>query len=667
MKVDKIFRLGLLFIFVSFSFSSAYGQEDTLKIERSDNKVIIGGDLYYIHVVEKGHTLYSISKAYNVSQREIASENPNILLGLRPGQALKIPFSEKDLKQKPEKAKEKYTYHKVKKGETLYSLSKRYNVSEEAIKQYNPVLMDEELKARQTIKIPRTGKLKKLKKIEGKKISSKDTTIGKSLGIAEDENFIYHKVDKKETLYSISKEYEVSIEKIKELNPYLLKKELQFNSVIKIPADSEEESHVFAKEKAEELERLKDTVPAYYKINEQLLDRCDSSELFKNKTIHAALFLPFHIEKNAEKFYIDSSEVNEEGEKNYKKIRRSPYYIYPSSENFIEFYEGILLALDSIKNTGISVKLSVYDTKRDSFQVRSILYENDFSETDLIIGPVYKENFKIVSEFASDEKIHIISPFSKVTEQLSRNPYIIQIQPSRDAQLEKFASYISDYSNHNMVLVHTGDSLYYPEIEYFKNKVFSYISQDTSIADIRFKEVAFKDSLFYLEQAMNLKEKNIVIVPSRNEAFVTDVVTNLNTLAKKDYNIKLFGYSNWLNFRNLEIEYFYNLQLSLFTPFYVDYKNATVKNVIRKYRHKFKGEPTNYVYHGYDVGYYFFNLMYKFGNEFQSCMNAYRPELCHSHFQFFKRYYDTGIENISVYVLNYLPNLTIQRKLLQTF
>ena len=85
------------------------------------------------------------------------------------------------------------------------------------------------------------------------------------------------------------------------------------------------------------------------------------------------------------------------------------------------------------------------------------------------------------------------------------------------------------------MLVHTGDSLYYNDIQSFKNKVFSYISKDTSIADIRFKEVAFKDSIYYLEQAIKRKEQNIVIVPSRDEAFVTDVVTNLNTLSKKDY------------------------------------------------------------------------------------------------------------------------------------
>lgn len=630
----------------------AFGQK--VKVERSDEKVKIGNELYYIHEVRKGQTLYSISKAYNVSQRVIARENPDILLGLRPGQVLKIPFRLAREEGKAERDTARYRYYKVKKGETLYSLSQKFQVPQETIRRHNPVLYDQELKARQTIRLPKADAEKPV--LEGKK----------EVVERESEDYLYHKVREKETLYSLSKQYDVEIRKIIEANEQLREEELQFGSVVRIPKSEarkeEEKSPLLVKD---ETDRPRDTVPAYYRMVRKHLPSCDSSGYYKRHTIQVGVFLPLFLEKNQEKYYIDSSEVDDRGEKIYKKVKRDQPYVYPRSENFIEFYEGVLMALDSLSEQGLSVNVRVFDTSGDSNRIRQLLRSENVTNLDLIIGPAYRNNFSVMARFARENRIHVVSPFSESTRWLKKNPYIIQIYPSKNAQLDQFASYISRYSDKNMVLVHTGDSLYYPEIRAFKNKIFTYISHDTSFADVRFKEVAFRDSLFYLQQAMNKGEENVVIVPSEEEAFVTDVVNNLNTLAKKGYDLRVFGYSNWQDFVNIEAEYFYNINLCLFTSFHVDYQRPAVKRVVRTYRDMFYSEPTRYVFHGFDIAYYFMNALYRYGREFEDCLYQYDIPLCHSDYRFYRRNRDSGLENVSLYLLQYRPGLTIERLNLQ--
>ncbi|MBS3806974.1 MAG: LysM peptidoglycan-binding domain-containing protein [Bacteroidales bacterium] len=643
----KITKLGIATgLFILLAPSALLGQE--VKIERSEEKVIIGEELYYIHEVKKGHTLYSISKAYDVSQRVIARENPDIMLGLRPGQVLKIPFSEPVEKKEEERDTSRFHYYRVRKGETLYSLSKRYRVSQEAIRRHNPILYDQELKARQTVKIPR------------KDIAQKDQAQGKEQR-AKASQYIHHRVKKKETLYSLSKKYNVEIGDIIAANEHLKNRELEYDEVIRIPRAgkdraSEKPSPVRT---AEQPDKPRDTVPSYYQMVRDRLPGCDSSGYFKRHTLQVGLFLPFYLEKNQEKFYIDSSEVDDQGEKIYKKVQRDPNYIYPRSENFIEFYEGVLVALDSLSDQGVRVDLRVYDSGADSLELKQTLRSNNLSNLDLIIGPVYREKFSLMARYAEKNRIHIISPFSKSKRWVHNNPYVIQIYPSLTAQLDQFASYISRFSDKNMILVHAGDSLYYPEIRQFKDKIFTYISHDTSFADVRFKEVAFKDSLFYLEQAMNRGEENVVIVPSEDEAFVTDVVTNLNTLSKKGYDMRVFGYSNWQDFVNIELEYFYNIHLCLFSSFHVNYKRPAVKRVVRKYRKTFYSEPSRYVFHGFDISYYFMNALYRYGRDFEDCIYRYDVPLSHSDYRFYRPSRESGLENVSLYLLQYRNDLSI--------
>ena len=97
-----------------------------------------------------------------------------------------------------------------------------------------------------------------------------------------------------------------------------------------------------------------------------------------------------------------------------------------------------------------------------------------------------------------------------------------------------------------------------------------------------------------------------VLIPSNSEAFVNDVVRNLNLLytnplEENRRSVVLFGTPRWRNFENIEVDYFHKMNLHLSIPYYVDYNRKHVKDFLMKYRALFNGEPTPYAFQGYDI------------------------------------------------------------------
>ncbi|MBN2519540.1 MAG: LysM peptidoglycan-binding domain-containing protein, partial [Bacteroidales bacterium] len=170
-------------------------QDNIVPIEISQEKIIVDGVIYYLHTVEKGQTLYSISKAYNISFFEITQENPDVMFGLMIGHVLKIP--ETGLKKKEEE-ENRFTFHHVEKGQTVYSLTKQYNIDTSILFSLNPDVRNG-LKTDMVLKIPK----------EKKELTP------------DEEDYILYKVKRKDTLYSLSREFNVTISNIKEYNEEL--------------------------------------------------------------------------------------------------------------------------------------------------------------------------------------------------------------------------------------------------------------------------------------------------------------------------------------------------------------------------------------------------------------------------------------------------------------
>jgi LysM repeat protein len=130
----------LILLSVIITFNSFVSLSQVV-VERSKEKVIISGVAYYIHQVKKGETSYSISRAYGISVEELTKENPPAVYGVNEGQSLRIPVKQGNSEtpvdivplKKVQKDESKFIYHNLQPGETVYSLSKSYGVSENEI------------------------------------------------------------------------------------------------------------------------------------------------------------------------------------------------------------------------------------------------------------------------------------------------------------------------------------------------------------------------------------------------------------------------------------------------------------------------------------------------------------------------------------------------------
>ena len=142
-------------LIISPSFSQA---PQTGGIQKSKISTTVGGVTFFLHTVEKGQTLFAISKAYEISLNDIIIENPKAIDGIKPGQVLKVPVKKpKIIEPALVTEDENYKIHKVEAGQTLYSIAKQYETSVEKLKIANPELIDG-LKGGQLLKIPKIKK-----------------------------------------------------------------------------------------------------------------------------------------------------------------------------------------------------------------------------------------------------------------------------------------------------------------------------------------------------------------------------------------------------------------------------------------------------------------------------------------------------------------------------
>jgi LysM repeat protein len=199
MMIMRVKLLLLMFLSLFFTF---YAWSQDFQASKSDATIQDGGKKYYIHTVQKGNTLYNISKVYNVSSNIIEELNPDLKLGLKIGMELKIPFH---LPQADD-----YIYHIVKKKETLYQISKIYNVNIEDIISINDIL-DGNISEGQYLKIPSMF-------VQAHQSNLHEAASEKNQQKVDDDKYKVYKVLPKETLFTIGKRYGISVDALMYLN-----------------------------------------------------------------------------------------------------------------------------------------------------------------------------------------------------------------------------------------------------------------------------------------------------------------------------------------------------------------------------------------------------------------------------------------------------------------
>lgn len=602
-------------------------QIQPVEVKRTQEKTIVNGKVYYIHTIQKGQTLYSICRAYEVSQYEVILENPGTdPAALKEGQVLRIPAAgSKEAAVFPQN-KEDFTEHRVKRGQTVYSLAKKFDVEEDVVYRYNPWARDG-IKPGQTIWIPKPKKVQ---------ISTVEEISG----------FRYHTVKEQETLYSISVIYGLSVSDIVENNDFL-RDGLKAGQVLKIPA---------APDTSMELAAI-DSVPAVIPC----IPTSDDQAIY-----NVALLLPFFSQMVNEELNTPTDTIAEEG--TYVPLHRQQGV---RGRSFAEFYEGFLLAVDSLKNSGFSVNLHVFDTERDTMKIKRIVRDLSLIQPDLIIGPVYSEDVRIAGRLAKYNEINLVSPLSSRTSLVRQNGRIIQVIPSKEAECRSLAEYIGRLNKGHLVLLRGTDSVSQRNGWLFRKYLQERMPADENNNPLMLSNYKLNDSLLTnLSRVLNQHDTNIVIVFSESEPDVSRLMSKLYMMSGL-YPIKVFGMPSWQTWKTIELNYFHHLQLHLISPFYVDHNNAEVKQYLEKCRKKFGYEPYetsasgyNFSMLGYDLGYYFLSALRLYGKDFQQCMENMETNLLLSPYRFMKEG-QGGYVNHGFNMIRYNPDFTITNEVLQ--
>ena len=421
---------------------------------------------------------------------------------------------------------------------------------------------------------------------------------------------VYHIVRPGETLYSLGKQYDVPSEAIAEANG-ITDGNLKVLSMVRIPVGAPESVAV-----------ADSTAVGDAVVVTQVSDVL-SAALSKNDRAEVALLLPIRGNDKADR-------------------------------NFLDFYQGVLVAMDEIKAEGLSLDLRVYNTARDEVKINEIVCQPEFAEADLIIGPVYNDELSSVLRVAEARRVPVISPLSGVK---AESPVLFQAAPDAAAKYAKVDSLITPGSNIVMVTSSRDDAEFVAEMKQM-------------LAGVQYKTYHY-DSANDAGEIVNIidwNRPNLFVVPAADEVTVDKTLASIssaynNTSARtaRTADIRVLGQPKWVRYNALDKNLYFKLGVCYVTSYHVDRTNARVRAFDKRYIAAYGEMPTLYSYKGYDVAKSFVKALFTPGSSFDDRLNCHSGDLLQVPYNYQQKQGGTHV-NSEWIVVEYTPSYNIKVK-----
>ena len=538
-----------------------------------------------VHEVKKGETLYGIANTYNVSANDIERLNPGVKKsGIKAGKALIMPSTSKylaDLNSKPD-----YRVHKVGKDETVFSISKKFNINPNEVVANNDVKNG--IKVGQLLAIPPSAKEKEKTGVASVFRHNTPASEPKHSNIA-------HTVLKGETMFSLCKTYKISEYELTSVNPELKADGLQAGKIIFIPR----------------------TPDSKYSWNSSYFVSTQG-----NNKVHVAVLLPF----NPEDGQIDNN-----------------------TDKFLEFYQGILLAAKRLKEQNVWVYLHVYNSGKTEADIKALLEKEEMKSMDFMIGPAYKAQFAPMGKFALENNVKMIVPFSSRTEEMKSNPNIFLINAPKSKMAQESAhSFAEIFKGKNVVVAKfKGDK------QNDKQEIADSIAARLRSLGTPVKEIEFTNA-DALKESLKEKEENLVLTTSTDQVALTQLIPSVNSMLVQKYDVKILGYNEWTKYQTIAKDLFV-AETYIGSAYDINFNDSASKEFIGNFRKYYGQEPGNtqpmYGALGYDIMLYFGKAVALFGKNFEHGLNQLTKENLHtiqSDFKFKKYSEDGGFYNSDV-------------------
>lgn len=643
---------------------------------------------YIKHTVVQGETITQIAQKYKVTPFDIYKLNPDSQNGVQLNSVLLIPANgtASTIKPsfKPSETPRKATTHLVQPKETLFSLSKVYNVSVDAIKNANVDLLKADLQIGQNLIIPAaevaansfSDTTSSTSKSEAKTTVIKQTNSQVTFSSSTK----YHVIAPKETKFGIAKQYDITIQDLERLNPEIVNDfpiglkliiseitaSKEVNNSPKSSSTSTTSSSKSSKIFLEQyIVKPSETVYSICKekgiseqelleLNPELKDglklgmflrvpKIKKNETFSKLKMELAttvttaqkknlvLLLPFNISK------IQNDTVNS----TEARLKKDKFLNLT-----LDFYSGALMAIDSAKTLGLNVDIKIFDSQetKNSSSLAELISNNNLVQADAIIGPFYQSNVEKLAEWLKDSNTAIISPLSK--EYNKSYPNLYQSLPSEDKMRNTMFDFMRSKQG-NIVAI----------IDSKKQSVYDYFAKnqpDVKIIGLSETGTLIADSL--MVRLSNTRPNYAVLVTEKTSMIIN--ATNIMQRFKKDYQIQLaiLEYNETLDFEEVKLSSLTNLNM-MYPSITKPNDSQTNTNFENSYKRKNNVYPNQFAVRGFDVT---FDALLRLSQErtFEETVQSVSTEYVENRFDYVPS--ESGYSNNGVFVLYYDNDLTIK-------
>lgn len=546
-----------------------------LAVQKSGTIVYINGSKFYVHTVQPGETLYGLSKAYEVGEKVILQHNPAAAQGLRAGESIKIPFVSDVPQPKSErKLRKTFDIHTVTQGETLYGISRKYEIPIQTVIEDNPNLDPVHLRLGERILIRK------------KEIGSEDEAgtreqweaYRNSLNSVAEEGFAYHIVKPGETFYSLSRRFGITEDRLGTLNGGLKPADLKAGAIIKVPGSAEQLAAAENGPQADSLQ-VQDSLPGIFAGSRP--KQVEFRALRRSAPLKVALMLPMAV----------GNEPN---------------------GNYLEFYQGFLLGLDSVRTKyGHSIDLTLYNTARNVDAIREFVKSDAFAGTGLIVGPVYEEGLHPVILYAEEHDVPVVSPLASITGMNS--DALFQMAPDPSHKWDKVADLVNGDKQVTLIYSDSTDKDFESEIlallgdSDYRKYTYTYVHPSNRSAN----------NPGDLTPLLDNGQDNVFVVMTDDEVEVERILaaiasadTSITSRGRTTPRFVVLGNTRWNRYGNLDRTVFFKDRVVFISTYHAKRDSQAILDFDRAYIRAFGALPSLYSYRGYDAALIFCPAMY---------------------------------------------------------
>lgn len=596
--------------------------------------------------------LEDVASRLDVDIHTIRQLNPHVQRNQDISKMLLVVPKDSSFRLNP---KVKLIAYDVSPKETLYSISKSYNVRIKDIKVYNPFLNERELDYNDVLRIP-TYELK-----------DKDLDINQSVKNSEF-NTLMHLVLPKETKYGISKKYGLTVTELEDSNPGIDEKEIQPGQFLKIkrPLDTSQP----VQPKNQDFDFLKvssnnsiKSISENYDVSEKQLIESNPSLKFEGISEGLVLKIPKFEKANTSKY----ERVNLEDNLEYLETKRIALMLPLNLERTkidsissksllknsnllrvsLDFYEGIQMAIDSARSKGIDVKLDVYDTRNNPAYVRQQLNE-DFKNYQAVVGPLLDPSLKLVSSYLEKDSVPVISPLVNPSFEFEN---LFNTLPKDEEMQEVLITFLQkNHTDENLVIL--TDSISKPI-----QRKYTYTFPDLKTVE-QVEADYLKKSDF--ESHLDKDKTNWFILETQDLGVAESTVSFLRSFQRDGYDVKLFT-SKRSAFYDDEISNYYLSDLNFTFPSVSKTQLLSVNEIgSNAFVQKHGSYPSKYVMRGYDVMLdLLLRLSYAQTLQKSTEIEGF-TEYYENKFNYVKKEFSKGYENDAIYLLQHQKDLQIK-------